>query len=162
MDFETLSKLVASFSQQTGVDPHIALAMIEIESGNQPWTFRYEPNNAWTYFPDRFSKALNLGLDSERVSQDTSYGLTQIMGSTARSMGFRDYCSKLFRVDLNLFYGLSYLKKCLLRYDDLFDAVASYNAGVAKKEWIDGQWIYQNQYYVNRFKNAYEKLNRDK
>jgi len=74
--------------------------------------------------------------------KDASYGLCQILCSTARDLGFQGECHKLFDPDLNLRLGAKYLAFLLgvFRFNQLL-AVAAYNAGPARvyKLWSQSE-----------------------
>lgn len=153
MEKDKLYSLCRIIPEKYGVEPSVAYGIIMTESGGEEWASRYEPTNRWKFFPQRYHRRLNITLETEKVLQDTSYGLFQVMGSTARSMGFKEMLGKLYQVDLNFHYGLTHLKSHLAKYaGDVQDAVAAYNAGSARKVLKpDGTREYVNQVHINRF-----------
>jgi hypothetical protein len=79
-----------------------------------------------------------LGLVAQ-TRASSSYGLMQILYTTAvencESLEFNgagvnlDNPDELYRPDLNIFCGVSYLKKLSVKYPDIRDLVSAYNAG---------------------------------
>lgn len=68
---------------------------------------------------------------TEMQLRATSFGLTQIMGQTARELGFDGtYLSELFEPDVNTRVGFRKLKLSLLRKNgDVHAALLEYNGG---------------------------------
>jgi len=95
----------------------------------------------------------------EAVGQAHSFGLMQIMGSTARWMGYKKDLTGLWQPIINLNYGCKYFAKLVKKYNgNLKDAIAAYNAGSARKTGDDGDYV--NQEYVDRvviYWNKYEE-----
>jgi len=66
------------------VNPSLVCAVIEQESGWDPWAMRFEP-----IFERRYIRpALPLAPSTEELSLAISWGLMQVMGETAREHGF--------------------------------------------------------------------------
>jgi len=109
-------------------------AMILIESGGLPWAMRYEPAFFDKYVAPREIKPLRPCSEAtERRGRATSWGLMQIMGETARSVGFdRPYLSELCAPDVGLLWACSYLGRLRDRFlvsHDWAAVVAAYNGG---------------------------------
>lgn len=120
------------------IDPQIILAVIVQESQGNQWAVRFEPK-----FYER--KLQHLGrsdlagyvpgllptLATEKTLRATSWGLMQIMGETARVVGFKDpYLSRLLDPALNISIGTKYLKMLLSRKNgDTRAALLAYNGG---------------------------------
>ena len=147
------SELTTKYSKLFGIDERLIRAIIQTESSFNPWAIRVE-RGFWTRYlggikatffktPEKDEKWLTY---PDLVS--ASYGLMQIMLTTAMEMGFRfKYPTELLEPETNIKYGCAYLKKLYNRYGDWKDAVAAYNAGVAKKN-LDR--TYKNQNYVDK------------
>jgi soluble lytic murein transglycosylase-like protein len=76
----------------------------------------------------------------------SSYGLMQIMLSTAMEMGFRfEFPFELFEPETNIKWGCSYLKKLFDLYGTWPDAIASYNQGNNRRR-PDGKFKNQEAY----------------
>ncbi len=107
--------------------------MIMAETKGKSCSTRYEPKykDFW-FYRDRAEK-LDISHETEKMHQATSWGLMQVMGATARSMGFDDHIPKLCQDETSIKYGVKYLKKQFVKYGNYQDAVAAYNAGHVKK-----------------------------
>lgn len=116
-------QLIASVADPKGLAGMLIQAIIEQESGGNPWAFRYEPA-----FFRRYLQDLNEGqlsgfvprgiptLATEKQARATSWGLMQIMGETARSIGFSGrYLTELLDPATNLEWGCLYLAQLLTK-----------------------------------------------
>ena len=89
----------------------------------------------------------------EEKLNTSSYGLTQILYTTAKDMGFTGDEDSLFDDNVNLKFGLKYLKKQYDKYNqNLFDTISAYNLGTIKKL---NSGKYANQQYVNQVISYY-------
>ena len=146
------------------VDPLLLGAIIRVESGCRPWAFRYEAH-AGKYLVDAegYAKLSGISVDTEKMAQMTSWGLMQVMGFSARELGFKGLLSELLDPELGVTYGIYKLKQLEKRFLSKvsvslsFDEslVAAYNAGHPAKD-KDGAWV--NAGYVAKVKRAYEHL----
>jgi soluble lytic murein transglycosylase-like protein len=96
------------------------------------------------------------------VVPDASYGLMQILFSTAQGAGFQGDPNDLFDPKTNVTYGAAFLAGLLKKYPNVLDAIAAYNMGTPRAAGnttdkiiaIYGQpgpdWAYANQPYVDR------------
>lgn len=154
MDYSSyVLKHATSFS----LDPQMVLAIIQVESQGNPFVTRYEPAFKYFYRPDEYAKKLKppTTFETERIHQQTSWGLMQIMGAVAREHGFIDHMPQLLDQETNILYGCKHLNRVRRAgYSDL-DQIAAYNAGVARK-LITG--IYINQAYVNKVVHAWDMI----
>ena len=134
------------------IDERLIRAIIRKESDGNPWAIRPEKSFWKRYLvgikalfyrtPEKDEKWLTY---PDLVS--ASYGLMQVMLTTAMEMGFKfDYPTELLEPNLNIKYGCTYLKKMYNRYGDWKCAIAAYNAGSAKKNF-DGTFV--NQKYID-------------
>lgn len=124
------------------------LAFCLVESTNNEGAYRPEPTYKWLVgdigtMPVR-----------ELWGQRMSWGLMQVMGATARELGFQGtFFTELCNPpELGLKYGMLYLRKLYKKYGDWPDAIASYNAGHPEKNKA-GQ--YMNQTYVDKILKAW-------
>ena len=132
------------WSNQYELPVALVMGIIAQESGFNSLAKRYEPK-----------------LDT------SSYGLTQILYTTAKDYGFTGDEDSLFDDNVNLKFGLKYLKKQYDKYNqNIQDTISAYNLGTAKK-LSSGK--YANQQYVNQvlsyymFYNAkFNELNEEK
>jgi len=107
--------------------PELLCALAHHESHNwQPWALRYEPG-----FYDSYISHMKGLTPTEKQARAFSYGLCQLMGQTARELGFAgDFLSELCDPAINLEFGARYLKKCLTRSDgDVVQGLLHYNGG---------------------------------
>ena len=129
-------------------------ALVQVESGGNPWAMRYEPAFFSRYVQ---GKGHTVYAPCSRATEEQlrafSFGLMQVMGQTVRELGFTGiYLTELLDPATGLDWGCRYLKKQIKRYDgDLESAIAAYNAGSARRG-ADGRWA--NQGYVDKVKKA--------
>ena len=107
----------------------LILAMVEVESSGNPYAMRYEKNYTYYYRPEIFSKKWNHSLDTEKALQRFSYGLMQVMGGTARFLGYEGRLIDLINPEVGLEWGCKYLKNITREYLDISDQIAYYNGG---------------------------------
>jgi hypothetical protein len=152
MDVTKDSKVFKDVCARFKVDPNLLAAIVTVESTWDQLAFRYEPTFMNTWKPAEFARIHRITSLSETVGQRMSYGLTQIMGGTARWLGFTEPLPKLFDPAVNLEFGVRWFVSRTARYEVLEDAIAAYNFGSAKKDPLTGQ--YANQEYVDKVLNA--------
>jgi soluble lytic murein transglycosylase-like protein len=138
-----------------GVEADLMAAIITVESGWDPWAYRYEPAFEWLYKPEEMAKASGITLTSMRVLQKSSFGLCQLMGARALELGLKGSPAKLFDEATNLEFGCRHFATLMARYDDRSDQIAAYNAGSARREPLTG--LYVNQIYVTKVLSALGK-----
>lgn len=127
------------------VPPDLIEAIIQIESGGDRCAMRYEPNYQWLYQPYDV-KPKTSTRETEETGQKFSYGPMQVMGGTARELGYRGWLSDLCGPK-GVQYGVKYLNQLYSKYGDWTDVVAAYNAGKPRKA-ADGSYV--NQGYVDK------------
>lgn len=121
-----LIAMAESTAKAQGVDPALLKALCHHESVDwQVWAVRYEPA-----FYEKYTKPMALS-DTEEYTRAISYGLTQIMGETAREFGFKGkYLAELLDPAVNLQYGCQKLARCLKQHPgDVRAALNAYNGG---------------------------------
>ena len=123
---------IASIATQFALDPLLCEALVLCESAGRADAFRFEPQ-----FAIRYKIAQKYPQWPVR-SVAASYGLTQIMCSTAYELGWRDACPEyLFIPEVNLYWGAYYLRSCFdwargfnaPESDTLRGALCAYNGG---------------------------------
>lgn len=151
MDFESA---LLTECDKYGLDPTWVRAMIQVESGGRTYATRYEPG--WSYYeiPEYWSNRLAQTVETEMNGQRVSWGLLQVMGGTARHVGFSGYFPELCIPSVGIHFGCLVLSKKLKKYGEILDAVAAYNAGTVKKI---GPY-YSNQSYVDKVVAARKKI----
>src|SRR5215469_2025344 len=95
----------AAFTQ--GLDSALVCAVVEQESGWEPWAIRYEPAYQVKYIAPQILKT-NWS-PTEATARSFSWGLMQILGDSARSAGFTGHLSSLCDPIVNLRYGCIWL-----------------------------------------------------
>lgn len=138
---ENLSELITRVSAKHGVDPLLMRALVRHESGNNPCAARYEPRFFARYMQLQTRKTLvghvptKASLATELNFRSCSWGLSQVMGETARSMGFdAEFLNEITEPETNLNYGARYLKMMLDRTGgDVEAALLKYNGGANKE-----------------------------
>jgi soluble lytic murein transglycosylase-like protein len=146
----------AACRKQEYDNPKLVHALIVNESNFDAWATRYEPN--WQYFTrvSFYAKELGISVETESMHQSTSWGLMQVMGGTARDLGFDEQLTTLCIPNVNIIVGISYLKHLQTRYgQNLEKVVAAYNAGSPRRN-KDGRW--KNQAYVDKVMDTYNKF----
>lgn len=116
-------KLIRHASAGYALDSELVAALIIQESGGDKWAWRFEekwfaakllalPRNKLS----GFIPSSPVSLYDEKIWRAHSYGLMQVLGETARVLGFSgQYMSELFEPIVNLSYGCQYLSRCFVR-----------------------------------------------
>jgi hypothetical protein len=143
------SWMIADAAKRYKVPEELLCAMIEVESGWYTWAARHEPG--YKYLVD--IKHTLVSPPTETILQQTSFGLLQIMGATARWMGFHEpYLTTLCDPATGLKWGCRYLNYLYKRHANWSDTVSAYNQGWPRRDPASGQ--YENQQYVDKVMNA--------
>ncbi len=151
---------IKAASLEHGLDWKLVGAIVQSESGGEPWAIRYESTFKYRHFFREHASNLGITVDTESMLQSTSFGLLQIMGCVARERGFEDYLPKLCMPEVGLKYGCLHIKKLYERYSKDSDIIAAYNAG-SVIEKISGGGVLINELYVDktmRYRRALNKL----
>ena len=105
----TLARKAASAQS---LDPALVCAVIEQESGWNPWAMRYEPAFFSRYVASLYTN--NKISASEAYARGFSWGLMQVMGQVARETGFdAPFLSALCDPEQGLAIGCKVLRKKL-------------------------------------------------
>ncbi len=144
---------ISSMAQKYDLPVQLVAALCQVESGCNPMATRYEPGYRWVVeFDSPYTTSA-----TERVHQQTSWGLMQLMGANARDLGYRGPMPALCDPWLGLDLGCRFLRRLIDRYDGaLLDAVSAFNQGRARRDPGTGQ--YRNQRYVDKVVAAAAKL----
>jgi soluble lytic murein transglycosylase-like protein len=148
---QQLHPLVKSVAVRFNVDPELVDALVIVESSYNPWALRYEEHFHWLTNAELYAINNRITTATETQCQKFSWGLCQIMGGTARSLGFGGPLTKLMDPELNTVYACKYLGKLASKYPALDDMIAAYNAGSPRK---GDNGAYVNQGYVDKVKKA--------
>ena len=135
-------------------------AICKTESDFIPTAVRWEPAFYHKYIKPRIdheNPKLNIPFE-EAIGNACSFGLMQIMGSTARSMGYDGDLTGLWQPIINLNYCCKFLNKLIKRYSgNFFHAIAAYNAGSPRYQ-SDGSYV--NQGYVDKVCRSWKAYNK--
>lgn len=142
-----ISSYIPLFASEYNIPEEIIRAICAVESNYQPLACRYEPAFQWIWQVDHYAGLLVQSRDTELIQQKTSWGPAQIMGSTARQMGFDGYLTDLSTWHHGLRYAVKYMAHLKQRFPQGYDWVAAYNAGSPRRK-ADGTYV--NQGYVDR------------
>ena len=145
--------LIQSAARLHGLPVRLVKAIVEVESGGNPWAVRYEPMFYSRYIQGKGVRGIfPCSNATEERLRAHSFGLMQIMGATAREVGFQSaYLTELCEPDVNLEWCCRYLSGLVKKHGGVEPAVAAYNAGSPRKG-IDGRWV--NQAYVDKVRKA--------
>jgi len=154
-DREVNVSLVHKYARRFEVDPYLLLAIIDVE--NAPWNIwssRYEENYSYFTIPDHFAKLNGISRKTELILQKCSWGLAQIMGGTARFMGYQGPIPALIVPDKNLYWMARFVAKLQSDFGVRNEVISAYNQGSPEKK-ADGS--YKNQDYVDKVLKALSK-----
>jgi soluble lytic murein transglycosylase-like protein len=127
--------LVEATAGGHGLDPNLVEAIVIAESSGHTDAFRFEPGFYRRYLE---GKPEFVGMNPRRVS--SSYGLMQVMYTTAQQYGFTDHPEALFVPMTGLQYGCLHFKRLLAwAKGDTRKALAAYNGGQGNYSATDPQ-----------------------
>jgi hypothetical protein len=138
IDQQTLIDLAMTTATRHGLDGAIVCAVCEEESGLRdsqvggrefwnPWAIRFEPA-----FEARYVRpAITSMPTTEEVTKAISFGLMQVMGETARELGYTGrFLTGLCDPATGLEFGCRKLKRCFDSANgDAVEAFLHYNGG---------------------------------
>ncbi len=114
-DLSTLQARIAlaqKYATKYGLDTQLVCAVIEQESGWQPWSIRYEPDFFQHYIQPMLDKTIIHDLTEARA-RAFSWGAMQLMGEVAREMGFTGHLASLCDPEIGVDWGCKKLKRCI-------------------------------------------------
>lgn len=119
------------------LNPDLIAAVIQHESGGNPWAIRHEPDFARQYLDGKSETDLrgfwpedSAHKRQERLLRCFSMGLMQIMVQTAREHGFDEYyATALLDPKTNINLGCKILQNNLGLTGDTTKALLKYNGG---------------------------------
>ncbi len=149
-------RLVMEIANAHNIDGRLVIAMVQQESQGQPCATRYEPGYRWLHNPsDYFQNMVGADYENEVRNQSTSWGALQIMGGTARWLGFGGEMAELCVPRIGLEWGCKYLRRHMNKYHERIDAIAAYNAGSARYE---KSGLLENEWYVDKVMGYYREI----
>jgi soluble lytic murein transglycosylase-like protein len=126
MDDSPLIAIAKQCARNAILDPALVCAVCEQESGWNPWAMRFEPMFLRHYIKPVVPEAPT----TEQMARATSWGLMQIMGETARELGFSSkYLAELGDPATGLLWGCKKLRGCLDARGDERLALLMWNGG---------------------------------
>lgn len=141
---------VRSAAAAHGLEPALVKAIVLAESDGKTAAYRYEPGFWLRYMADKpeYRNAI-----PQRVS--ASYGLMQVMYTTARQHGFIGDPEHLMVPDVGLKYGCRHMAYLITECQgDVEMALAQYNGGKFGNE----RRPFRNQLYVHKVMKLYKGL----
>ena len=152
---EDLEPLIIREARTRNLPEAILLGLVEVESNFNPFAVIYEQHYRYTKIIDRL-KPKDCSINTEINLQKTSFGLFQIMGGTARYMGFSGWLTRLLMPTINIKYGTLWFSRLYNKYSNEYGisgVIAAYNAGNPRIS--KGRFV--NQSYVDKVLKAAKK-----
>ncbi len=144
----TLRTIVAKAATEHGLSPRLLGAIITVESGWNPWAVHYETTYRYVLNVAYHAHDNHITLETERHLQHTAFGLTQLVGGTARAISYTGSLTRLLDPATNAHWGARYLRTLKTRYpNSIRDQISAFNCGSVRK---DARGRYSNQAYVDR------------
>jgi hypothetical protein len=109
------------------------MAIFRVESSLDPNAVRYEKDFIYVWNVRENAKQLGITAATEEVLQKHSWGLGQIMGGTARWLGYHGPLTGLLDPEVNVRFCELYVNHLLEKYNgNQARALAAYNMGNIK------------------------------
>ena len=127
-DLQAMIAIAKDEARAHGLPEDLVCAVCDHESiGWNPWAVRYEP----AFFKRYIHPAHPDTPTTEEIDAAESYGLMQIMGQTARELGFTGkYFTELCDPPVGTEFGCRKLAHCVqLVHGDVRSALLKYNGG---------------------------------
>lgn len=159
---QSLDQIFVNMAKKYKLPTLLLKAVAQVESALDPKAYRYEPG-----FWDRYLKDNLAWKDKDPKVVSASYGLMQLMFTTAWSMGFRGKAEDLYDPATNINLGAKLLraninnvkeKKLHIKHQvwSIRIALARYNGGSRGNP--DGNSTLRNQSYVDKVFVKWRKL----
>lgn len=129
MDISNLIHVARAAAKTHALPEDLVCAVCEHESGWNVWAARYEP----AFFKRYIHPAHPDTPSTEEIDAAESFGLMQLMGCTARELGFKGkYFTELCDPAVGIEFGCRKLAKCVAAHPgEVRAALLSYNGGAA-------------------------------
>jgi len=129
-----IEQAIGEAAEAANLPVNLVRAVVITESGGNTAAIRYEPAFFLRYIQGKPLSYVPAGCsrDTEGVGRAHSWGLMQIMGETARCVGFRGWFPELCSPAVGLQWACAYLRRLADKYlaDDDWDVVLrAYNGG---------------------------------
>ena len=152
-DIEEVTSKILKIVPRYRLDYSLIQAIAKVESNFDRWAVRYEAGFSYLLTPEVFAKKNKITVSTETQCQKMSWGLLQIMGGTARDLGFTGPLTQLLEIENNLKWGCKYLVKLGEKHGmNSANQVAAWNAG-SVRQTADGDYV--NQIYVDKVLEAW-------
>lgn len=143
-----LRAIVDEEAKAAGISARLIAAIITIESAWNPWAMHLETRFRYLMNVANHAQATHTTIETERELQKMAFGLMQLVGGTARAIGYKGPLTLLLDPEVNIHWGSRYLRQIRVHYpNNVRDQVAAYNAGSVR---LDGAGRYVNQAYVDQ------------
>ena len=140
---ERYGAIIAEKALAHDLDSRLVIAVIEQESGGNPWAMRHEPKFRWFWnvatgtpwhgpaVAEAFAHLPGCSRETEFEGQRTSWGMMQVMGAVARERGFKGaFLSELADPATGIEYGCRHLSGLLKRANgDVRHGLLRFNGG---------------------------------
>jgi soluble lytic murein transglycosylase-like protein len=154
-----LDLIFCSAAKKYGIEKNLLKAMAVVESALNERAYRHEP-----MFWERYLKNNDAWKEKDPKIVSSSYGLMQLMFTTAWNLGFRGQAEDLYNPVINVQLGAKLLAQLIDRISATTNinlwpvdiALARYNGGSRGNPRVDG--ILRNQMYVDKVKVAYWEI----
>jgi soluble lytic murein transglycosylase-like protein len=124
MTIDELKDKAKYYARLHDLDGALVCAVVEQESNWAAWSIRYEPA-----FQTRYVEPHGLR-PTETVARSISWGLMQLMGESAREMGFSGKMASLCDPEIGLEWGCKHLKAKLDAHGgDVTAGLLAWNGG---------------------------------
>jgi hypothetical protein len=139
-------------SKRYGIDSSLVKAIVDVESSWVETAFKFEKSLYEKHMqkPDSFKVVPPENLDTTLVLLSSSIGLMQILGSTARSIGFNQRLCSLFTPEINIDIGCRYLAMLWKNYYNKHGIKGVISAYHDCKPLIRDDWTFVNQDYIDK------------
>ena len=161
--FNQLPKdLVYHTAAQFGLDPLLVAAIVQQESGGNPWMTRYESTtdhyvvNLGMYRD--YASKLGISQQTEYEAEKHSWGLMQVMGFVARELGYDGLLTRILIPSIGINLGCLKLQQLFQKYGDVEKVISSYNQGSPRR--TAGGMFFNQKSYVDPVFALYRELER--
>ena len=147
--------VISKEADRNGLDCILVASIIQTESGCRQYVARFEAKYRWLVRPTQMGNTLEITPETEEIFQKMSFGYMQIMGATARDLGFKGQLPELFDINTNIKYGCKYLKTLQDKYGDEPSVISSYNAGSPRKHgemFVNESYVDKVYSYINQLR----------
>lgn len=152
-------QIILAESKKAQISSDLVRAIIKVESNFNPKAIRYEDHFRYLHMPERYAQMQDISLETEKQLQKFSYGLSQLMGGTARWLGFNGFLPELCDPLTNVQWMMVYLNKCCNKLVYTNDKIAAYNAGSVMKDPVSGKYLpKKTQDYVDKVVVELDKI----